>query len=128
MRVPARSNRYRWLATHLGRQHLRQQRRAFLRAVATVAVGTGVLLLYVWQHVHAQQLMRQVAAQEKRLAVLQKEVAQLDEARESLLSFNRLTAQAAQRFQLGFYRKRNLVVPPSLRGLVEQDKRESGVQ
>ncbi|MDZ7271463.1 MAG: hypothetical protein ONB17_07595 [candidate division KSB1 bacterium] len=107
---------------------MRRQRRTLLRAVGIILFGTFALLLYVWQHVHAQHLLDQIAAQEKRVAVLEKEVAQLETTRETLLSYNRVTDQAAQHFQLGFYRKRNLVVPPGLRPLLEQDKRESVVQ
>ncbi len=120
------AGRYRPVASQLGRQRLRQQRRALVRAVGLVAAATVALLLYVWQHVHAQQLMREIAAQEKRLAVLTEQVTQLEATRASLLSFDRVTATAAQKFQLGFYQKRNLVVPPAFRPLVEQDRWEAG--
>ncbi len=119
-----------WLGSRsaTARHRLRRQRRRLLRYVAALVLGSGALLLYVWQWVHAQELMRQIASHQKRVAVLSKEVAQLEATREALLAFDRITARAGQELNLGFYNKHNLVVPPGLRSLVEEDRRQSGEQ
>ncbi|MCR4438001.1 MAG: hypothetical protein QHJ34_03015 [bacterium] len=69
--------------------------------------------------------MRQIASHQKRVEVLSKEVAQLEETRGRLVSFDYITGQAARELNLGFYGKRNLVVPSSLRPLIEEDERQS---
>jgi len=127
MRMAPSSRRNSVLASRSIRYRLQQQRRRLLGYVAAVVFSSAALLLYVWQWVHAQELMRQIASHEKRVAVLSKE-AQLEATKETLIGFDRLTANAAQQFNLGFYTKRNLVVPPSLRHLVEEDQRQSGGQ
>ncbi|MGQ9560059.1 MAG: hypothetical protein ACUVWA_06070 [Candidatus Oleimicrobiaceae bacterium] len=114
------------LGSRVARHRLRQQRRRLLRYAAALVVASGALLLYVWQWVHAQELMRQIASHEKRVAALNKEVAQLEAIREALVGFDRITTQATQRFNLGFHSKRNLVVPTGLRSLVEEERRHSG--
>ncbi|MBC7188037.1 MAG: hypothetical protein H5U38_13515 [Calditrichaeota bacterium] len=125
MLIATRTRRYASPGSRIARQRLQQQRRRVARLFALVVLCCAAVILYVWQLVHAQELMRQIASHEKRLAVLSKEVAQLEEIRGKLVSFDHITGQVARELNLGFYGRRNLVVPSGLRPLIEEDERQS---